>query len=490
VILAESPCACREEPDADMSLNAPRTLCEVNACTCQNMTRPRNCKVNADPILTDDGSGSDISIPSFFMFQADADQLRAALEKDIQVQVGLAWSLPTSKYNPDDAQRAVVEYDVWDTPGDESSNLFWLQFQPFVEALGDRAHFTPHMYLHDGLGYHCDRGNGYRGGVEGDCETLCTNNGRYCAPTPMGELGRGSRSSATDVASGGDGNGGTVSGANIVTESLRRLCIWKVYGASSSSTTTSRKVWWDYLNEFISRCQTVDSFTDEECVRQCYQRAGIEERAIVECTSDSGNLTSNNPNTLLDTQLASQIQNGIIVVPTISIHGATLQERLSPSKVFEAICNSYPEETTRPYVCSQCSHCHDIKSCVTPYNGTYTCRPSNDTIATTPTTTAMVDTEKGSSINQGDERTVDATTKAPTTTGIGTADNESSENSNSIVIDAGPSMRNLVWILLFFNTSLVILVVGHYFQTNTTANTTGRMASAYKPIYQSEIELQ
>ena len=75
-------------------------------------------------------------------------------------------------------------------------------------ALGDRAYFTPHMYVYDGVRSHCK-------GTPTDsfCFNLCTKNGRYCATDPDNDLEKG------------------VSGADVVTESLRRLCIWKNYGA-------------------------------------------------------------------------------------------------------------------------------------------------------------------------------------------------------------------------------------------------------------------
>lgn len=75
--------------------------------------------------------------------------------------------------------------------------LFW--------RTASRAYFTPHMYIYDGARSNCIGENN-----EDQCDTLCTNNGRYCATDPDGDLDKG------------------ISGAQVVVESLRRLCIVSV----------------------------------------------------------------------------------------------------------------------------------------------------------------------------------------------------------------------------------------------------------------------
>jgi hypothetical protein len=55
--------------------------------------------------MADDGSGGDISVPSFLMYKHDADKVKAEVKQNRPVQIEMAWSLP----NPDDR----VEYDLW-----------------------------------------------------------------------------------------------------------------------------------------------------------------------------------------------------------------------------------------------------------------------------------------------------------------------------------------------------------------------------------------
>ena len=117
--------------------------------------------------MADDGSGADISVPSYLLFKTDADKLIAELKANRPVQAEMAWSLP----NPDDR----VEYDLWTSPADAIGKPFVESWKEVAKALGEHAYFTPHMYIYDGVRTHCQGNDG-----ENFCYNLCTNNGRYC----------------------------------------------------------------------------------------------------------------------------------------------------------------------------------------------------------------------------------------------------------------------------------------------------------------------
>jgi len=238
--------------------------------------------------MADDGSGSDISIPSFLMFKVDADSVKYQLLEDQPVQLEMSWSLP----NPDDR----VEYELWSTPTDEISKQLLLDFKPVSKALGDRAYFTPHSYIYDGVKTHCQGSDG-----EDFCYTLCTNHGRYCATDPDNDLDKG------------------ISGADVVKESLRRLCIWKHYGEEDGVG----QVWWAYIEQFMDRCNTPDFFMNEACAKDCYKHAKIDVKKIDDC----------------------------------------MRGQLSAKSVFTAVCAGYSEGTT-PDICDKCSGCSDTVQCV------------------------------------------------------------------------------------------------------------------------------
>jgi hypothetical protein len=148
VIIADNACLCTDQACITASGS---TLCE-----------------STEPIMADDGSGADISIPSFLMFKVDADKVKDELMANHPVQIEMSWKLP----NPDNR----VEYDLWTVPKDPASQDFLTTFKPLAVALGDRAYFTPHQYIYDGVRSHCQGNDG-----ENFCYNLCTNNGRYCA---------------------------------------------------------------------------------------------------------------------------------------------------------------------------------------------------------------------------------------------------------------------------------------------------------------------
>lgn len=308
VIIADNTCLCSDEG----------CLKTNSLPTCESQ----------EPIMADDGSGADISIPSMLMFKTDADKIKDELEMNRPVQVEMAWSLPT----PDDR----VEYDLWTTPADKVSKDFLNNFKKIAVALGDKAYFTPHMYIYDGVRSHC-QGNP----SDSFCYNLCTNNGRYCATDPDNDLERGT------------------SGADVVRESLRRLCIWNNYGV----TDGVGKEWWDYVVEFSSRCSDSDYFNNDDCIKDAYKHAKVNGDTIERCMADSGGTASDTTNSKLQSELSSQEQRGVVVIPTAFVNSAAIRGALTVGNVFTAICSGYSEGTT-PSICKKCSSCPDVVGCV------------------------------------------------------------------------------------------------------------------------------
>jgi hypothetical protein len=280
-------------------------------------TSDKSCEAT-EPIMADDGSGGDISIPSFLMYKHDADSIKDELRANRPVQLEMAWALP----NPDDR----VEYDLWTVPNDPINTEFFKNFKPVAKALGDRAYFTPHQYVHDGVRSHCQ-------GNDGDnwCYTLCTNNGRYCATDPDKDLDEG------------------ISGADIVKESLRRLCIWSKYGAADGIGIK----FWDYVTEFLERCSSNDYFNDADCIKDAYKHAKIEGKDIERCMIDSGGTDSDTPNAKLDMEISLQAQTGVVIVPSAFVNNAVIRGALSVGTMFRAICAGY-SEGSMPEVCQKC----------------------------------------------------------------------------------------------------------------------------------------
>lgn len=280
--------------------------------------------------MADDGWGSDILIPTFLVFKQDADPIKAALMANKQVRVEMSFSVPVNK--------DTVEYELWSTPVDPVSIPIEKNFKDAALALGKAASFSPKMYIYDGMKAGCDQ-NG-----EDECYNLCTNSGRYCAVDPDDDLDSG------------------LSGADVVTESLRRLCVWQVYGGNDGVG----KEYWNYVTEFLFRCydpENEDLFKDETCIKDAMTHASIDISLVEKCISDSGGLEGDVANSILDQQLAAKDKSGVILIPSLLVNGAPIRGELSFATAFRAICSGY-SLGSEPAVCKKCATCKDEVGCV------------------------------------------------------------------------------------------------------------------------------
>ena len=95
------------------------------------------------------------------------DLVQSELNRSISILIDRVWRLPS----PDDR----VVYDLWTIPSDKVSKDFAM-FRDIAKSAGQRACFTPQMYISDGVRSHC------QGNLdEKFCYNLCTNNKRFCA---------------------------------------------------------------------------------------------------------------------------------------------------------------------------------------------------------------------------------------------------------------------------------------------------------------------
>jgi len=301
VIIADNVCQCKH-----------KDICKVEEGT--------SCE-QREPLMADDGSGTDITIPTMLMFKQDSDRIKAELDNDKPVRMTMAWSVP----NPDDH----VEYDLWSTVSDDKAKDFQIMWLDAQRRLGDRATFTPHYYIYDGLKAKCrdEYGNNM-------CYTLCTNEGRYCAIDPDNDLSNG------------------ISGQNVVEESLRRLCIWNLYGNKGMGPEL-----FQYVREF-EQCNNKDEFMKKPCIKAAAKRAGIDPSKMNECMKQSGGTARAEQNKVLQDQVDEVEANGIIVMPVAYVNGVPIRGTLDFDVVFKAVCAGY-KKGTQPDICAKCADCTD-----------------------------------------------------------------------------------------------------------------------------------
>jgi len=62
-------------------------------------------------------------------------------------------------------------------------------------------------------------------------------------------------------------------------------------------------VWWNYVNNFTSMCGSSELFADESCVQSVMKKCGVDEVLINDCMADSGGVTADTTNSILDKEL-------------------------------------------------------------------------------------------------------------------------------------------------------------------------------------------
>jgi hypothetical protein len=318
-----------------MNHGAAAVIIAGTACMCSDeecvAAFPTDECLQTTPNLVNDGSPDDITIPSLFLARLDANGIKEQLKSNTEVKMVLDWKIPQT-------EEKQVEYNIWMTPVTDLS-----AFRKIDMALGDRVKFTPHMWIINGLRAGCRSSTAANG-----CANICTNDGRYCASS--------------------DDRG--MLGSSIVEESLRRLCIWNLVDAVSPSDGDK---WWNYTYQFENRCISSEPVNNADCIKDCYQRSGLDEIPISECMQLSGGLESNATNRLLEAELAAQTEAAVIDVPALFVNNVAITGERSAVNLFRAICAGY-KEGSAPEICITCFDpacaadpvsCASTKSCIT-----------------------------------------------------------------------------------------------------------------------------
>jgi hypothetical protein len=300
-----------------------------------------------EPVLVNDGSANDISIPSFLIFKDLAETLKDELKsKNQPVLMELVWGIPPEVKDDDtDTDSIPLDYHLWTTAYDPLVDLeTYSNLKTVVDALQGKAHFSPRYRLMDGTRFACDAN------PDNPCAQLCTNHGRYCT------------THARDL-----------SGHAIVKETLRRLCIWKHYQTQPPQQQVNDKhhtpqpsqVWWDYVLYHKEHCG-IDprKFASQDCIHDAMTASKADASIIDQCMTDSGDVETDVPNSLLDHQLHAQKTSGIVSIPSMTINGKAL-DHTSTWSLFESICREYwlsPVPT--PKTCLTCATCPNVIGCL------------------------------------------------------------------------------------------------------------------------------
>jgi len=336
-ILMAEPGSCSDVLKARnaQTIGASALLIADKNCLCSDRNcvakygNETTCTQDADAVLVDDGSGGDITIPTFLIFRDLAQDLKTHLKNNQTALVELQWGLPECHM-----ETKVPHFHMYTTAYDPLVSLeFYVDLHTVVKAFQGKVAFAPRFSLIDGHRFHCNT----EPDENAPCDHMCTNHGRYCTKH------------ATEL-----------SGHAIVRETLNRLCIWKHYG-----NTTADK-YWDYVIYHKQLCAAdPHSFADPKCIGDALKVAGINHDIVESCVRDAGDLDVDGTNALLEDELHHMETSGVHSLPALTVNRKVLHWTTAHG-LFETLCTEYwlSDVQTVPEVCTKCSSCPNAVGCL------------------------------------------------------------------------------------------------------------------------------
>ncbi|GAB4818464.1 hypothetical protein N2152v2_005510 [Parachlorella kessleri] len=269
---------------------------------------------------------ANITIPATFITKSSGDALKGLLRRDQAVYVTMDWTDALPK-------KQQVSWEFWTNSNDECGPVCEVQ-REFVKAMVPVAkefdqhgwtRFTPHYIV-----WVCPAS--YRSTAE--CRSQCVRQGRYCSPDPDGNLKEG------------------YSGADVVQENLRELCVFKLANASGRPFE-----WWDYVTRFAEQCQMDEKKYGQECGEKVFEQLNSDGwsslDALRQCIGDQ-NEDSDHP--IMEEQLVAQRGNDkegeVFILPTIRVNDVQYRGKLAVTEVLRAICAGFTEGN-RPDACNR-----------------------------------------------------------------------------------------------------------------------------------------
>jgi len=283
-------------------------------------------------IMTDDGLGENISIPSMMISRSEGEKLIGAA-KSGKVVVELDWDIPRGE---------VVRADFWMSAGSGENTGFLERFKDCAAALRFHLQFVPHYHIFQM--WHTDGAetpSSHYGHLCAqridDCSDCIVEPGMYCAPDPDGP--------------------GPITGGDVVNEDLRQLCLWNTtvetrkFAPAASIVTVQAydlgsysKQFWDYVVQFREDCPLGGDGEDQrfgyKCSLQAMRKVGVDAELVHHCVRSSYRQF-----------LEDQIHHTAWSSQALRLNGWRYSGPLDPETVLKAICSGYTKPV--PVECEQ-----------------------------------------------------------------------------------------------------------------------------------------
>jgi hypothetical protein len=267
-------------------------------------------------IMSDDGTGSSINIPSFIIRKHDGDLIKEQLANVNSSSVYIKAQLDMA--HPDNR----VEYEFWYSTVIDTEPWLVYDLSLYQKALGRNAQFTPRI-----LTYSC------KGCTEEIKKSLCLADGNYCPYFPKQKI----PDRMTDINDG-----------EILMESLRQRCIYEV--VSKEDPDGSLQKWFDYTVGFLDNCMDKTIF-GSDCSYAQIKNTGINYDEVRKCVE--GSFVRRGDGLIIDNTILAEDTNwaknlGIFLHPSVTINNITYRGDINGYDVFRAICAGF---SSQPDVC-------------------------------------------------------------------------------------------------------------------------------------------
>lgn len=262
-------------------------------------------------IMTDNGSGGNIFIPSFIISKTDGELIKNAI-KNSRTGKHVALTL-VFDMKQDEGK---VNYSLWYSSENKKVYSFLKEFKSYAMRFSkDQTAFTPNMVL-----WYCAmcREKGYK-----ESHQDCISGGRYCAPDPDGT--------------------GPYNGRDVMLEDLRQLCVFK-----QTENEESYETYFKYMIEYSKTCE--DNLT-KECSHKVLDAIDLSSKEIEKCVDNSveGRNIDLDENTLFKYERDRWQDYGVAFYPSLMINNQTYRGDLEAQPVFQALCAGFvePQEECR-----------------------------------------------------------------------------------------------------------------------------------------------
>lgn len=268
---------------------------------------------NIDGIfLSDDGAGYDITIPAVLISKTDGKTLASYYINHVHSHQDIKDIRLEVKFENENLDNT-VEYDIWYSPDQENIYPFFKELRNMQNVLGDTAVLGVHFFTYPHFSYDPAKKSPIAN---------CLGSGLYCVRP---------------------GKSGVSDGTNVIRESIRQKCIY--YYAYQNSNKKKWTLFWDYLDNFYSKC-VVERSINIECSDKILKKLGIPTDSVKNCYENSflGNKFENSEaiqqNEFLNKDYELRKKNFITKSPSITINDRVYLDSWKADLVFESLCAS------------------------------------------------------------------------------------------------------------------------------------------------------